>query len=109
MKNYPNWLPARLPIGFFYEEIRKTLFKMHLLRDVPCACWYGFDKRPADVSSDPLVKDSNWYHLSRYSYVYERIYYNLENALRVNPKVKGFAFVFFMGVGDYLYTTPLWK
>jgi hypothetical protein len=27
MKNYPNWLPARLPIGFFYEKIRKMLFK----------------------------------------------------------------------------------
>lgn len=69
--------------------------------------WYGFDKRPAAGLTETLPIDRCWYHIRRNLYLHEQVYYNLDNALACNPQVKGFAFVFFMGIGDYLYTTPV--
>ena len=61
------------------------------------------------MAIEKMPLDHDWYHINRSLYRHEHIYYNLQNALRVNPKVKGIAFVFFMGIGDYLYTTPIWE
>ncbi|MCQ2410135.1 MAG: hypothetical protein MJ053_00955 [Elusimicrobiaceae bacterium] len=64
------------------------------------ACWYRLGnknfqpKQPAQRIHRPLCR-------------HEAVHYNLDNALQ-QPGVKGFAFIFFMGIGDYLYTTPLW-
>ena len=60
------------------------------------------------MTAEKMPLNREWYHISRPLYRHEHVYYNLQNALRVNPNVKGFAFVFFMGIGDYLYTTPVW-
>ncbi len=69
--------------------------------------WYGFDHRPTDISREKLPIDLSWYRIRRPLYMHEHVFYNLDNALAVNPNLKGFAFIFFMGIGDYLYTTPV--
>ena len=92
-----------------YESARWGLHKICPLQTRTPA-WYGFDKKPADLTGTvpPENFDKNWYRIARPLYRHEHIFYNLQNALRANPSVKGFAFVFFMGIGDYLYTTPVW-
>jgi len=95
------------PVCVAYESARWVFHKVvKIPRKTPV--WYGFDKRPADVSSEKLPVTKEWYAISRPLYRHEHIFYNLDNALRANPHVKGFAFIFFMGIGDYLYTTPVW-
>ena len=69
--------------------------------------WYAFGHRPKNTSHEKLSINDAWYHIRRPLYMHEHVYYNLDNALAVNPNIKGFAFVFFMGIGDYLYTTPV--
>ena len=69
--------------------------------------WYGFDRRPVNGANGTLPFTKEWYHIARPLYRHEHVYYNLDNALAVSPHVKGFAFVFFMGIGDYLYATPV--
>ena len=72
-----------------------------------CPVWYSFTQTPPKAKKEVLPLDKKWFSISRPLYIHEHVYYNLENALAVNPKIKGFALVFFMGLGDYLYTTPL--
>ena len=89
-----------------YESARWAAHKMFpLTRQTPV--WYGFDRRPADATRETLPLNAVWHRISRPLYRHEHVFYNLQNALRANPKLKGFAFVFFMGIGDYLYTTPV--
>lgn len=89
-----------------YESARWGLHKLFPAHE-QTPVWYGFDKRPADTEKETLPIDGKWHRISRPLYRHEHIFYNLKNALRANPKLKGFAFVFFMGIGDYLYTTPV--
>ena len=107
MRNYPFLLPKLLPVGALYEQFRLT-FGKRFNHNTLTPVWYGFDKCPADTKNEKLPFESQWYHIARPLYLQEQVFYNLANALRVNRYVKGFAFIFFMGVGDYLYTTPLW-
>ncbi len=72
-----------------------------------CPVWYSFEDNPEDTKTESLEINKDWYSLKRPLLIHEHIYYNLNNAFAVNPKIKGFALVFFMGLGDYLYTTPL--
>lgn len=91
-----------------YESLRAIKHKIYPFSS-PTPVWYGFDKKPADSVSEQLPLDDNWYHIARSLYHHEHVFYNLQNALHVNPNLKGFAFVFFMGIGDFLYTTPIWE
>ncbi len=72
-----------------------------------CPVWYSFEDNPEDTKTETVEINEDWYSIKRPLLINEHIYYNLDNALAVNPKIKGFALVFFMGLGDYLYTTPL--
>lgn len=72
-----------------------------------CPVWYSFDETPENTNTENLKINQDWYSIKRSLHIHEHVYYNLDNALAVNPKIKGFALVFFMGLGDYLYTTPL--
>ena len=72
-----------------------------------CPVWYSFTETPTKTKKENLEINKKWFSVSRPLYIHEHIYYNLANALAVNPKIKGFALVYFMGLGDYLYTTPL--
>ena len=103
-KNYPCWLPKILPVSGVYERLRKIFGK----RGRP-ASWYNFGAPVQDKTVPAGPFDKAWYRLARPTFHGEKIFYNLAAALQVNPDVKGFAFVFFMGIGDYLYTTPLWE
>lgn len=72
-----------------------------------CPVWYSFDDIPENINKENLEINKEWYSVKRPLYIKEHIYYNLDNALAVNPKIKGFALVFYMGLKDYLYTIPL--
>lgn len=70
------------------------------------APWYRFDNKP--FQTDKIApSDPSFYRISRPLYRHEHVHYNFDNALQTGA-VKGFAFIFFMGIGDYLYTTPVW-
>ena len=72
-----------------------------------CPVWYSFEDNPENTNTENSEINKNWYSIKRPLLINEHIYYNLDNALAVNTKIKGFALVFFMGLEDYLYTTPL--
>ena len=92
-----------------YETLRLAFAKLRKLLGIKeiCPVWYSFTKTPAKTKKETLEINKQWFSVSRPLHIHEHIYYNLANALAVNPKIKGFALVFFMGLGDYLYTTPL--
>lgn len=69
--------------------------------------WYSFD-RPCKVhKKETLPINADWYKINRLLYRSEHVFYNINNAVKVNPDLKGIALIFFMGIGDYLYTTPM--
>ncbi len=105
--SFQQYVRARRPLCVAYESGRWLRHKMLGWAEPRTPVWYGFDRRPANVTREPLPLNERWYRIRRPLHVHEHIYYNLDNALNVNPNVKGFAFVFFMGIGDYLYTTPV--
>ena len=72
------------------------------------APWYRFGDK--DFCLDPdYLSDKNWYRIRRPLVRHEHVHYNFDYALATPGAVKGFAFIFFMGIGDYLYTTPVWE
>ncbi len=101
-----TYLRAHRPLCVVYESAR---WLKHKICGKPenTPVWYGFDHRPQPTHQEPLPLNAQWYHIARPLYMHEQVYYRLDNALAVHPHVKGFAFVFFMGIGDYLYTTPV--
>ena len=104
--NWDSFIRKNRPVCVAYESLRWGLHRVFPHRE-QTPVWYGFDKRPQDTSCETLPFNRQWHHIARPLYRHEHIFYNLQNALRVNPRLKGFAFVFFMGIGDYLYTTPV--
>ena len=72
-----------------------------------CPVWYSFGDNPENINTENLEINKEWYSIKRPLHIDEHVYYNLDNVLAVNQKIKGFALVFFMGLNDYLYTTPL--
>ncbi len=92
-----------------YETSRLVSAKVRSFLGIKenCPVWYSFNGTPKKTKKENLPIDKNWFSIFRPLYIHEHVYYNLSNALAVNPKIKGFALVFFMGLGDYLYTTPL--
>ena len=72
------------------------------------APWYRFDNN-SFRTGNLLPHDPRWYRINRPLYRHEEIHYNLDYALSVPSAVRGIAFIFFMGIGDYLYTTPVWE
>ena len=107
MTRFQAYLRAHRPLCVAYESARWLKHKLFGWTEVRTPVWYGFGCRPQDTRREPLSIDAQWYRIHRPLYMHEHVYYNLDNALAVNPNVKGFAFVFFMGIGDYLYATPV--
>lgn len=87
---------------WIYVQTNKILGKKEI-----CPVWYSFGETPENINTENSEINQSWYSIKRPLLINEHIYYNLDNALAVNPKVKGFVLVFFMGLEDYLYTTPL--
>ncbi len=68
--------------------------------------WYNFGK-PRGFVHETLPLNAAWHKIHRRLYRKEHVFYNIDNALAANPDLKGIALIFFMGIGDYLYTTPM--
>ncbi len=73
----------------------------------PYPIWYAFDKTPKNASKELLPINKAWHKTARSLYRHEHVFYNIQNALKANPNLKGLALIYFMGIGDYLYTTPM--
>lgn len=97
-----------------YELARAFLGKFQK-ENTPC--WYYFCARKNEggsnkIFSAPLLKNSdkpNWFSITRPFHIHEHIHFNFDEALQACPNLRGIAFIFFMGAGDYLYATPLFK
>ncbi len=91
-----------------YEMFRWTWHQCTGWWPEKTAPWYRLGSRPfrPGVLSPA---DSRGYRIRRPLYRHEEVHYNLDYAVRTPGAVKGIAFVFFMGIGDYLYTTPVWE
>ena len=108
MNRFQTFLRKHRPLCVAYEALRYAGHKILGWGHQTTPVWYQFDQYPTDTDSESQPMDKNWYHIARPLYRHEHVFYNLQNALKTNPHVKGFAFIFFMGIGDYLYTTPVW-
>ncbi len=107
MNRFDKFLRSHRPLCVGYESLRWLKHKVLFFWPEKTPVWYGFGRRPVNGARETLPLTKDWYHIARPLYRHEHVYYNLDNALAANPRVKGFAFVFFMGIGDYLYTTPV--
>lgn len=107
MTKWDAFLRKHRPLCVAWETLRWAGHKMLGIGKVQTPIWYGFDQRPVDTTSETLPMNVGWYHIRRSLYRHEQVYYNLDNALAANLKVKGIALIFFMGIGDYLYATPM--
>lgn len=107
MNRFHTFLRAHRPLCVGYESLRWVKHKICFFLPQRTPVWYGFGQRPADGEKDTGPFSPLWYRIRRPLHMHEHVYYNLDNALASNPQIKGFAFVFFMGIGDYLYTTPV--
>ena len=104
-----QWIYSSRPLCVAYETLRWLWHKIFFFVHTHTPVWYRFDKKHqlGEPVQETLPLDKNWYRISRPLYRHEHVYYDLEKALKANPQVKGVALIFFMGIGDYLYTTPM--
>ena len=107
MKSLDRFLRAHRPLCVTYEMLRWAGHKVLGLGGGKTPVWYGFDQKPVPGARETLPINAAWYRISRPLYRREHVYYNLDNALAANADIKGIALIFFMGIGDYLYTTPM--
>ena len=92
-----------------YETLRWLGHKIFCLGTGRTPVWYRFDRKfsTKKTTAETLLLDKQWYRIRRPLYRHEHVYYNFDAALASNAGVKGLALIFFMGIGDYLYTTPM--
>lgn len=109
MANIKHFLYTHRPLCVAYETLRWLGHKTLGLGHGATPVWYQFDRVqvPGAAVHETLPINKEWYRISRPLYRHEHVYYDFEKALAVNPQVKGIALIFFMGIGDYLYTTPM--
>lgn len=105
--NFRHFLYTHRPLCVAYEMLRWAGHKLFFFVRTPTPAWYGFDRRPAASSADTPPFAPSWYRLARPLYRREHVYYDFDQALAVHAQVKGLALIFFMGIGDYLYATPM--
>ena len=96
---------ARRALCVPYEIMRQMYHACTAFVPEKTAPWYCYDG--SNCRAVILPPDPHFYRISRPLYRREHVRYNFDNALATGA-VKGFAFIFFMGIGDYLYTTPVW-
>ena len=95
-----------------YELCRNGIAKLMPMEKTPC--WHYFCARQDDGGNkvkyslpDLAATDENWFRISRPFHIHEHISFDFDAAIKAFPRLKGIAFIFFMGAGDYLYATPL--
>ena len=105
----------------FYELCRLAagkIFAGGIFRYEHTPCWYNYCARQDDGGkkvkySVPDIKNPlelpgrDWFHLARPFRIHEHISFNFDAAIEAYPQLKGIAFIFFMGAGDYLYASPI--
>lgn len=96
------------PLCVAYETLRWAAHQCLFFWPSCTPAWYQFTA-PFQSKKQVPPTNKNWYHISRPLYRHEHVFYNFDAALAANPNLKGIAFIFFMGIGDYLYTTPVWS
>ena len=101
-----EFLYTHRPLCVAYEMLRWMGHKLLGIGKGRTPVWYAFDHKPVALP-ETLPMQASWYHIARPLYRHEHVYYNIDHALSANPHLKGVALVFFMGIGDYLYTTPM--
>lgn len=104
-----NWVCSHRELCVAYESLRWLLHKIFFFIHSHTPVWYQFDKKHTSGTSvqETLPINKEWYRIKRPLYRHEHVYYDFDKALAVNPHLKGIALIFFMGIGDYLYATPM--
>ena len=97
---------ARRALCVMYELMRYAYHKVTFCRPEKTAPWYRFNGLPFQTGKIPS-SSPEFFRILRPLYRHEHVHYDFDKALQTGA-VKGFAFIFFMGIGDYLYTTPVW-
>lgn len=106
--NISKWMCSNRNVCVCYETLRWLWHKIFFFIHTHTPVWYQFDKKHlSGPVTETLPVNKEWYRIKRPLYRHEHVYYNFDKALSVNPNVKGIALIFFMGIGDYLYTTPM--
>lgn len=92
-----------------YETLRWLWHKIFFFIHTHTPVWYQFDKKHEHGKpvKETLPINKEWHRIKRPLYRHEHVYYDFDKALAANPNLKGVALVFFMGIGDYLYATPM--
>ena len=106
--NFDKFLWRHRPLCVAQETARYAWHKT-LGRFLPgkTPVWYKFGAKPVLGARETLPIDAAWHRVNRKLYRREHVFYNIDNALKANPRLEGLALVFFMGIGDYLYATPM--
>ncbi len=97
------------PLCVFYETLRWLWYKLFFFVRTHTPVWYQFDRKHkhGEPVKETLPINKAWHRISRPLYRHEHVYYDFDKALAANPDLKGIALIFFMGIGDYLYATPM--
>lgn len=104
-----NLMCANREVCVCYEALRWLFHKIFFFIRTHTPVWYRFDKKhvPGESVHETLPVNKEWHRIKRSLYRHEHVFYDLDKALAANPNLKGVALIFFMGIGDYLYTTPM--
>ena len=107
--SFRQFLYTHRTLCVIYETLRWLWHKIFFFIHTHTPVWYRFDRKhqPGESVRETLPFNKAWYRINRPLYRHEHVYYDFDKALAVNPQVKGLALVFFMGIGDYLYATPM--
>ncbi len=107
--SFRQFLYTHRTLCVIYETLRWLWHKIFFFIHTHTPVWYRFDRKhqPGETVRETLPFNKAWYRINRPLCRHEHVYYDFDKALAVNPQVKGLALVFFMGIGDYLYATPM--
>lgn len=108
-KNLGGYICSSREACVVYETLRWLFHKIFFFVHTHTPVWYQFDKKHVKTAAvaETLPLDASWHRISRPLYRHEHVYYDFDKALAANKNLKGIALIFFMGIGDYLYTTPM--
>lgn len=104
-----NMMCSNRELCVVYETLRWLWHKVFFFVHTHTPVWYRFDRKHkhGEPVKETLPVNKEWHRIKRPLYRHEHVYYDFDKALAANPDLKGIALIFFMGIGDYLYTTPM--
>lgn len=104
-----NYMCANRELCVLYETLRWLWHKIFFFIKDHTPVWYQFDKKHEHGKpvKETLPVNKEWHRIKRPLYRHEHVYYDFDKALAASSSLKGIALIFFMGIGDYLYATPM--